>query len=374
MSDAASPENGARRRDDESAESAETVESTGSISVTEPETTSLGAVDAEPAEAASSDEPVAESDARATPQWTQEVTPIERENPDVRQDTAEAAPVAAATPTLVEPAEPVRSDASAPLASAAHADLAEADGAQRATPTAATSATAPVSAAPAGASTIPAESAPTTGANVYPTGAQPLPAVDHEAFSSFLATDDVTPPKPQHNRLFGAGFALLSSLVFGALYGGVVAGLLALRVRPVDWMPRFLDFVTGQAFVVPVVAYVIVAVIFALLLNRAHWFAHVVLSLILGALVYAGSVVTILLLAGVTGIDSAGSRNLLVQALTNPSLIAAGLVAREVAMWFGFIAAARGRKVVARNREARERFDRDQQEKKAQRERGYVAV
>ncbi|TPW91605.1 hypothetical protein FJ656_35740, partial [Schumannella luteola] len=462
MSDAASPQNGARRPDDESSEpivdesSAPIADETpdqpadetaaaehDAPSITEPATTSLGDVDAQPtvdadADTASASSDDAEADAahRAAPQWTQEAPrivaePAEAEvapptaaasaEPVAAQETTEAprlqqaavrddapspeaapVPAAAATPLaatppaadapepphpaapqLIEPEEPPATTA-IPVAELL-ADSRDAESTATARSAATRQPAAETVAAPVAASTAPAEPIipvpvaersrafdeplePTTGSTTYPTGAQPLPAVDHEAFSSFLATDDVEPPKAQHNRLFGAGFALLSSIVFGALYGGIVAGILVLRERAADWLPTFLDFVTGQTFVIPVVAYAVLALIFALLLNRAHWFAHVVTSLVLGALVYAAAIVTTLLLAGVTSLDSAASRNLLVEQIENPWFIVAGLAARETAMWFGFIAAARGRKVVARNREARERFDRDQAEKKAQRE------
>jgi hypothetical protein len=42
----------------------------------------------------------------------------------------------------------------------------------------------------------------------------------------------------------------------------------------------------------------------------------------------------------------------------NPGAIAAGVVAREVPIWFGAWIAARGRKVTARNIEARQEYDR----------------
>ncbi|TPW74783.1 hypothetical protein [Schumannella soli] len=414
MSDAASPQNGVRRADEEPVSTTdETAAATAPDDDANADEATAGGVDAVPAASSAggvadapadvdADDPdAAEAARRAEPQWTQEAPRVVAE-PTTAQETTEAprvpssaaqptapssepgpVPASPAAPQLVEPEEPPATTG-IPVAELL-ADSRDAESVASAPPAAAPTATAAPVAEPAPAAEpiipVPAAERPravdeqvTTGSTTYPTGAQPLPAVDHEAFSSFLATDDVEPPKAQHNRLFGAGFALLSSIVFGALYGGIVAGILALRERAADWLPTFLDFVTGQTFVIPVVAYAVLALIFALLLNRAHWFAHVVTSLVLGALVYAVAIVTTLLLAGVTSLDSAASRNLLVEQIENPWFIVAGLAARETAMWFGFIAAARGRKVVARNREARERFDRDQAEKKAQRERGYVAV
>jgi hypothetical protein len=56
----------------------------------------------------------------------------------------------------------------------------------------------------------------------------------------------------------------------------------------------------------------------------------------------------------------------------SPGAIVAALLAREVALWTGAPIAARGRRVKARNIEARETFDREEAEAKAKRDAAYA--
>ena len=58
----------------------------------------------------------------------------------------------------------------------------------------------------------------------------------------------------------------------------------------------------------------------------------------------------------------------------HPFVIAAALVAREVSIWIGLAIAARGRRVKDRNVETRTAWDREQEEKKAEYERGIAAA
>jgi hypothetical protein len=90
-------------------------------------------------------------------------------------------------------------------------------------------------------------------------------------------------------------------------------------------------------------------IVLVVILNRAGWWAHVI---------------------GKTPAEANAAFGALA---TNPLMIAAALVAREVSIWIGLAIAARGRRVRARNEETRTAWDREQEEKRAEYERGGAA-
>lgn len=190
-----------------------------------------------------------------------------------------------------------------------------------------------------------------------PTVAVPAGMALNPEASDTVFVEPPVEPRVRHNRGFGVGMVLLSSIVFAALYGGLAVLLIAFRVPPEEFTEAFERFLRAPAFFVPIIAYAVLGILAALLVNRARWWAYALMSLIVGLLVYAVSVAVVLLLAGVLAQDADGQRALLVQALTQPVLIAAGIAARETLLWFGLAIAARGRRVVARNRRERDEYE-----------------
>ena len=67
-------------------------------------------------------------------------------------------------------------------------------------------------------------------------------------------------PRSRHNRLFGALLALLGAAVYAAVYAGGAAVIIALTPG-VRLDASFLGFVNNSAFWVPVLFYVVAAVI-----------------------------------------------------------------------------------------------------------------
>ena len=89
-----------------------------------------------------------------------------------------------------------------------------------------------------------------------------------------------------------------------------------------------------------------------LIVNRAGWAAHVLGSIFVGLFVFFGGTGLVLLLH-VNQIPSNQVAQAFTLVLFSPGSIVAALLAREVALWMGFAIAARGRKVKARNVDAR---------------------
>ncbi|MDO7882855.1 hypothetical protein [Antiquaquibacter soli] len=176
-------------------------------------------------------------------------------------------------------------------------------------------------------------------------------------------------PVKKGNRGVGALIALLSALVFTALLaiitaiiGGVATG-------------RFsFGFLAQANFYLPTLFFVIGFVLLVLLANRANWWAYIVGSVVVGLVVYFGTVGAVLLGSGVILRTPDEAAAMFANGLANPIVIAAALLAREVSLWTGSIIARRGRRVKVRNTEAREAWERELAEKKAEHERATAAA
>jgi hypothetical protein len=169
-----------------------------------------------------------------------------------------------------------------------------------------------------------------------------------------------TPPKVAGNRGFGVFIALVSTLVFAIVFAIAVAIINSVQVGRAD-----IGFVQQPAFYVPIAFFALGALIIALIVNRAGWAAHVFGSIIVGLVVYFGTVGVLLLANGVIQNTQEQAQLLFALALIDPRVIAGGLIAREVSLWTGALVAKRGRKVTERNRESRTQWEAELAEKSA---------
>ena len=178
------------------------------------------------------------------------------------------------------------------------------------------------------------------------------------------------PPKKKGNRGIGSVLAIASGLIFAAAFALVVAAIANL-----SGIGRFtVTFLAQPSFYVPVLFYIIGAVLLVIIVNRAGWAAYVLGSIFVGLVVYFGTVGVLLLGQGVILKTPAEAAALLALGLTNPLVIAAGLVAREVSMWTGALISRRGRRLKVRNATAHETWEREVAEKKAEHERTSAAA
>ena len=179
------------------------------------------------------------------------------------------------------------------------------------------------------------------------------------------------PPKPRGNRVIGSLLAVLGAVIFAGVYGIVAALIIDLQSGDL-FGPSFGSFLGSAFFWVPGVVFLVGLVLLTLILNRAGWWAHVLGSLVLAIAVYFGMIGVLLLIGNV--FHGSPEPIAFAQLAVNPWVIAAAIVAREVSIWIGLAIAARGRRVKARNVESRAAFDREQEEKKAEYERGTAAA
>ncbi|MBK4348412.1 hypothetical protein [Lacisediminihabitans changchengi] len=213
---------------------------------------------------------------------------------------------------------------------------------------------------------VPAEERPADIDNVEVIPA-PAPVVAPAVIpqpSQTVYVEAPNPPKKRGNRGIGSLVALLSAVIFGLIFALVVALIIAARTGDFSF-----DFVSRPTFWVPVLFFAIGFVLLVLIINRAGWWVHVIGSLFVALFVYFGTVATLLVINGIFGETPSEAGRLVAAALVDPFVIAAALVARETALWMGLAIAARGRRMKARNAEARTEYEMQMADRRAEYER-----
>jgi hypothetical protein len=225
-------------------------------------------------------------------------------------------------------------------------------------------------ATPAVPSAEPAATAAADPAAADPAAADPAPGDSSNAGQQVVYVEAPVPPRARGNRVVGVLLAILGAVIFAVVFA-IASGIL-INIQYGDLFgPVFGAFLGGAFFWAPGLVFLVGLVLLVLILNRAGWWAHVLGSLVLAIAVYFGTIGALLVIGNVFH----GSPQTLTfaQLAVHPFVIAAAVIAREVSIWIGLAIAARGRRVKARNVEARTAWDREQEEKKAEYERTGTA-
>ncbi len=168
-------------------------------------------------------------------------------------------------------------------------------------------------------------------------------------------------PKKRGNRGFGVIMSVLGAIVFALVWAGVAALIIAVSA-PDRFSDSMSTFVVSAAFLTPIAVFLVAMLLLALLVNRGGWPWYIIGGFVVGLLVYGGY-----LLGGIITVSSRITQDEVQGFLTSiaitPFAIAAGVVAREVALWTGLAISARGKRVKIRNVEARSTFEREQAER-----------
>lgn len=198
---------------------------------------------------------------------------------------------------------------------------------------------------------------------IDPTVAAPEPAAPGEPAPPDRVIYVTTPAAPRKlgNRGLGAGLAIAAAVVFAALLAAATAVL-----GVVNGAPFGFGFLTRPQFYAPALFFVIGFVLVVLVVNRAAWWAHVVGSIFVGLIVYFGTIGLGLLTTGIVQNTPAEAAARFSAGLLNPFVIAAALLAREVALWTGAILSRRGRRLRERNAEAHAAWRQEVAETKAE--------
>jgi hypothetical protein len=161
-------------------------------------------------------------------------------------------------------------------------------------------------------------------------------------------------PTPKGNRGYGILISILATIAFTAALVIVMTIVYSSILGRVDF-----SYLGQAAFYVPSLFFVVALIVLTLIVNRAGWWTYVIGSLFVGVVVYFGTIGALLIGAGILTQGPDVAAELFRQGLVDPFTIAAGLVAREVALWAGAVIASRGRKVKVRNAEALEAHERE---------------
>lgn len=182
------------------------------------------------------------------------------------------------------------------------------------------------------------------------------------------------PPKRKGNRGFGVLMAVLATLVYALIWAGVAAAVIALSSAADRFGSSVGNFLVSPAFWAPVLVFALGMILLSLLINRGGWAWWLIGGFVLAALVYLGYLGGALLTVA-NEITAADANAFVTRVALTPLAIASAVVAREVSIWFGLANSARGRRVKARNAEARAAFDKESAERRVENDRaraGYA--
>ncbi len=162
------------------------------------------------------------------------------------------------------------------------------------------------------------------------------------------------PPEVKGNRGAGVLIALLSTVAFALVYAGVLSLWLAPSYPPSTFLNEgLLPWILNWGFAAAVLGFFVGLALLVLIVGRAGWWAYVLGGLLVAILTWAVTLLGFALDARL------GGDRVILQPLSLLKeyglvfpVLAAGIVGREVTVWFGAWIGARGRKVKRQNAEA----------------------
>jgi hypothetical protein len=182
--------------------------------------------------------------------------------------------------------------------------------------------------------------------------AAPAPAAPQ-----YVYVNNPAAPVKKGNRGFGVLVGFLSAVAFSLLFFIVMA------IIYISYSGRLnLGFLAQPSFYVPTLFFLVGFIVLALLVNRGGWWLYIIGSLFVALFVYFGTVTTVLVINGLVLRTPDEAAELFRTGLSNPFMIAAALVSREVALWAGALVSRRGRRVKVRNSEALDEYMREREE------------
>ena len=168
-----------------------------------------------------------------------------------------------------------------------------------------------------------------------------------------------TPPKDHGNRAGGILIALIATVAFTAIYAiavFIIAGVTSFTVEAAA--DTFAAFIVRPVFYIPIIFFFLAFSALIAVVNRGGWWAYVLFGFLVGVVVYFSYIGGALLTVQAWNLTPTEATQFVSTQWLNPGAIAAAIIAREVPIWFGAWIASRGRKLTARNIEARGEYDR----------------
>ncbi|WP_324012341.1 CvpA family protein [Microbacterium sp. JZ37] len=168
------------------------------------------------------------------------------------------------------------------------------------------------------------------------------------------------PPKVRGNRGAAGLIGLVAAIVFAILYFAATLGwrLLAGEAELSTIAEPAVALLTSFEFWVPVVVFWLGFWLLGALVNRARWGKWVIFGLLVGVISYGGHLLGQLFQAPFWMLTPSQGSELVAESLLSPVAIVAFILGREITIWFGAWAARRGAKVTAQNAEAQAEYER----------------
>jgi len=165
------------------------------------------------------------------------------------------------------------------------------------------------------------------------------------------------PPRRRGNRGFGFLIAIFAAIVYAAVYAVAALIIFPVWAPGQEVAPEFSNFLGSTVFWVPILYFFVFFVALILLANRAGWWVYVLMSNVVALIVYFGSIGVFLLQSDVIHLTQPRAGRLFVEIATQPFVVTCGLLALELTIWAGLIVATRGRRIRAKNAEARDAWE-----------------
>lgn len=172
---------------------------------------------------------------------------------------------------------------------------------------------------------------------------------DHPMAALYMQTP--MPPEIKGNRGAGILIALLATVGFALVFAGVLALIAAPSYPPSTFFSEGLvPALLSWGFIASVIAFFVGLALLVLIAGRAGWWAYVIGGFVVGLFVFAVTLVGLSIDAGAgvrNALDDVLAAEIQIGVLT--LAVVAGVIAREVTVWFGAWIGSRGRKISRKN-------------------------
>ncbi|HWV49183.1 MAG TPA: ABC transporter [Microbacterium sp.] len=168
------------------------------------------------------------------------------------------------------------------------------------------------------------------------------------------------PPRDRGNRGTAGLIGLLATIVFAALYLGIVLAIGAIEGDVVAEKigDAALAPLTTWGFWTPVVVFFLSFWLLGAIINRGRWGLWVIFGLLVGVATYFGFILGQLFEAPFWMITASQGVELVNEQLFSPLAIAAFVLGRELTIWFGAWVARSGARKAELNAEAQREYER----------------
>ena len=167
-------------------------------------------------------------------------------------------------------------------------------------------------------------------------------------------------PRPRGNRAAAGAIGVVAALCFAVLYVAASVGFELLRgdIAIGDIVEASLRALGTWTLWVTVAVFFISFWLLGAIINRGRWGAWVVFGLLVGFASYGGHLLGTLFQEQFWMITASEGTQIVENELYAPLAIAAFIIGRELTIWFGAWAAARGKRVTELNLEAQHEYER----------------